>query len=219
MKTIFKWASLAVVCFFAVFLSSCGDGKTYVEIETEYGVMKAVLYEETPIHKANFIKLIDEGFYDSLLFHRVMKDFMIQGGDPRSYQAPAGISLGNGGPKYTLKAELGLPHFRGALAAARQPDGTNPQRESSGSQFFIVDGVAQTDASLDGAERRKGFSYSQAQRDIYKEIGGRPDLDGDYTVFGELVSGWNVIDAIAAQPVNNANRPLKDVVMQVRVVN
>lgn len=201
----------------ALALSSCGNNKTYVEIETNFGTMKAVLYDETPIHKENFIKLANEGFYDSLLFHRVVKGFMIQGGDPRSYQAPQGKMLGNGGPNYNLDAELGLPHFRGTLAAARQPDGVNPQRQSSGSQFYIVQGMPQTDQSLDNMERSKGFQYSEAQRNIYKEIGGRPDLDGDYSVFGELVSGWDVIDAIANIPVNG-QRPQQDVIMKVRVV-
>ena len=165
---------------------SCSDGNTYVIIETEYGDMKVELYNSTPKHKENFVKLVKEGFYEDLLFHRVIKDFMIQGGDPQSKGAPIDMPLGGGGPGYQVDHEIGAPHFKGTLAAARTGDGINPQKRSSGSQFYIVQGTPLSDAQLDNWERRKGFKYNDAQRDKYKTLGGRPDLDAEYTVFGEV---------------------------------
>jgi len=141
---------------------------------------------------------------------------MIQGGDPNSRNAAPGASLGVGGPGYTIPNEIGYPHFRGALAAARQggPPQTTP---SSGSQFYLVQGQPVTDAMLDGIERQFNFKYSPDQRALYKEIGGRPDLDMKYTVYGEVIDGLEIIDKIAAVAVNQANRPLEDVKMSVRV--
>ncbi len=205
------------LCLLAI-ISSCGKKESLVLIETEYGSMKVLLYNETPIHKANFLKLAEEGFYDDLLFHRVMRGFMIQGGDPNSKDAAPGQMLGGGGPGYLLDAEIGSPHFKGALAAARTPDRGNPEKKSSGSQFYIVQGNPVNDQRLDQFEQMKGIKYSQAQRDLYKQIGGRPDLDNDYTVFGEVVEGLDVIDKIIVVETDRANRPAKDVKMKVSVL-
>ena len=199
-------------------ISSCSNQPAYVLIETEYGNMKVLLYDETPIHKENFLKLAGEGFYDDLLFHRVMRGFMIQGGDPNSRGAAPGAPLGNGGPGYELTAEIGSPHFKGALAAARTPDQVNPEKKSSGSQFYIVQGNPLNDLQLNQWEQRKGIKYTEAQRTLYKEIGGRPDLDMEYTVFGEVVEGFDVIDKIIVVEGDRANRPAKDIKMKIRVL-
>lgn len=191
------------------------DPHSYAEIKTDYGVMKVKLYNTTPQHRDNFLKLAEEGFYDELLFHRVIQGFMIQGGDPDSKNAPGGKRLGSGGPGYQIPAEIGEFHFKGALAAARN---NNPEKKSSGSQFYIVQGTPQTDQTLDQLVQGKGLNYTQEQRDKYKEIGGTPQLDGDYTVFGEVVKGMETVDKITVLPTDQANRPIEDVTMQVRVL-
>ncbi|MFK7980702.1 MAG: peptidylprolyl isomerase [Saprospiraceae bacterium] len=203
--------------YFFALISSCGSKDSYVLIETEYGNMKVLLYNETPIHKENFLKLAGEGYYDGLLFHRVMRGFMIQGGDPNSRGAAPGAPLGGGGPGYLLDAEIGSPHFKGSLAAARTPDSGNPEKKSSGSQFYIVQGNPANDQRLDQFERMKGIKYTEAQRALYKEVGGRPDLDMEYTVFGEVVEGLEVIDKIAVVEGDRANRPVKDIKMKISV--
>jgi len=212
-----KSLKLITLTLAAVFvLAACNqNNKTYIEIETDYGVMKAELYDETPIHKENFIKLANEGFYDGTLFHRIIDGFMIQGGDPDSKTAKPGQRLGGGGPGYTQDAEIGAPHFKGTLAAART---SNPEKRSSGSQFYVVHGRVATDAMLDSQERRFNFKYNEAQRQKYKTLGGTPQLDMDYTVFGELISGMDVPDQIAQVQKDQSDRPLKDVAMKVRVV-
>lgn len=198
------------------FIMSCNtDSKTYVTIKTDFGDMKVELYDSTPKHKENFLKLVNEGFYKDLLFHRVMPEFMIQGGDPDSRTAEKGARLGTGGPGYKIDAEIGAPHFKGTLAAARQPDQVNPEKKSSGSQFYLVHGKIQTDGELDSYERRKGFKYNQSQRDKYKTIGGTPVLDNDYTVFGEVVDGLEVIDKIAGETTDEKDRPFNDVRMDI----
>ena len=199
-------------------LSNCnsGDGYTYVMVETEYGNMKLRLFNSTPGHRDNFVKLAKEGFYDDLLFHRIIDGFMIQGGDPDSKDAPAGKQLGMGGPGYTIPAEFGAPHISGALAAARN---NNPQKESSGSQFYIVHGKPQTDQQLDNFQKMKNITYSPEQRKLYKEKGGTPQLDMEYTVYGELVEGADVVDKIVKMPKDGSNRPLQDVKMKVRILN
>ena len=204
-------------CCLSLFLIGCmGDSNTYVTIETEYGNMKVLLYDETPKHKENFIKLVSEGFYNDLLFHRVIDGFMLQGGDPDSRNAPAGTMLGSGGPGYLIDAEIGAPHLKGALAAARTGAG-NPEKKSSGSQFYIVQGNPVTNVQLDALANFKKIKYSEAQKALYAEIGGRPDLDQDYTVFGEIVEGLDVVDKIAKVPVDKADRPEQDVKMQIRM--
>ena len=202
----------------AIFCISCGSkSEQQAIISTDFGDITIVLYDHTPNHRDNFIKLVKEKYYDDLLFHRVMSGFMIQGGDPNSKGAAPGVQLGNGGPGYTIPAEIGSPHFRGALAAARTPTGVNPQRESSGSQFYIVQGRNVRDSELDMIENRWGIKYSPEQRALYKQIGGRPDLDMDYSVFGEVVSGIEVIDKIAAVQTAPGDRPVEDVKMRIRL--
>ena len=203
----------------SIFLTACmGDGNTYALIETDYGNMKVLLYDDTPKHKENFIKLAKEGFFDDLLFHRVINGFMIQGGDPDSRGASAGQMLGGGGPGYLIDAEIGSPHFKGSLAAARTGGPSNPEKKSSGSQFYVVQGIPQTDAQLDNMERYKNIKYTDAQRALYKELGGRPDLDQDYTVFGEVVEGLEIIDEIAKVPTGASDRPQQDVKMKISIL-
>ncbi len=191
-----------------------------IEITTRYGVMTAHLYDATPQHRDNFLKLAEEGFYDGLLFHRVIESFMIQGGDPVSKDAVGGTPLGSGGPGYTVPAEFldTLVHVKGAIAAARMPDAGNPDKASSGSQFYIVQGGPIDAHTLDGLEKRKGFVYGQEQRADYLENGGYPYLDGDYTVFGKVISGFDVIDKIAAVAKDGRDRPREDVIMSIKVI-
>ncbi len=251
--------------------------KTYfVLVETPYGKMKLKLYNETPLHRDNFLKLVDEKFYDSLLFHRVINEFMIQGGDPESKGAQQGTQLGNGGPGYKIDAEFvpALYHKKGALAAAREGDQVNPEKKSSGSQFYIVHGktfsaddlknleekvnfpkrrelvfnyiekpeniaIKQT---LDSLQRIRAtmelnniyqaisvkledeynmldlFKYSPEQMETYTTIGGTPHLDQNYTVFGEVIEGLNVIDSISIRKADGNNRPLEDVIMKMKIV-
>lgn len=253
------------------------EKKTYVVITTKYGEIKAILYDETPLHRDNFIKNVNAGVYDSLLFHRVIKDFMIQGGDPDSKKAKPGDLLGNGGLNYTIPAEFNTKYFhkKGALAAARQGDDVNPKKESSSTQFYIVQGQVFTDQSIKkiearidqmtqqsiffellnlaaNADKKKEFEAAYAAKDqqktmdiyngfkdqiqtifkerggnyilpadkkeAYKTIGGAPHLDGSYTVFGEVVSGLNIIDSIAKVKTDGNNRPLTDVRYSIKIV-
>lgn len=191
-----------------------------VHIETPFGDMIAQLYDATPQHQDNFTKLVEQGFYDSLLFHRVIESFMIQGGDPNSRNAAGDAMLGSGGPGYTVPAEFvdSLLHYKGALSAARTGDRVNPQKRSSGSQFYIVQGKELTDRELDVVESRKNMRYTQAQRERYKEIGGTPFLDREYTVFGKVIDGLEVIDRIAAQPTNPDDRPREDIWMKITLI-
>ncbi len=190
---------------------------TRVKITTDFGVMILRLYDKTPQHRDNFIKLANEHFFDSLLFHRVIQGFMIQGGDPQSKYAQPGQQLGMGDVGYTIPAEFdtSLFHKKGALAAARTP---NPAKASSGCQFYIVQGNILTDADLNNMEMAKGIKYSAKQRNIYKTIGGTPFLDQDYTVFGEVESGLEVVDKIAAVPKAPGDRPIGDVRMKIEVI-
>lgn len=239
-----------------------------VTISTDFGDMKAVLHDETPKHKDNFLRLVNEGYYDSLLFHRVMETFMIQGGDPNSKNAERGAALGNGGPGYTIEAEI-LPelfHKKGALAAARIGGPTNPDKRSSGSQFYIAQGMVIPPAQLvlnqiaagkaltklreefpndplllqcteafqqggqqayfdkvvelkDPISQKTGIqiAYTQEQMDAYSTIGGVPHLDGDYTVFGQVIDGLDVVDKIAAVATQPGARPVEDVRMYITV--
>ena len=194
--------------------------KCLIEITTDFGVMMAELYDATPQHRDNFLKLAGEGYYDGLLFHRVIDGFMIQGGDPNSRNAAPGAALGSGGPGYQVPGEFvdSLVHIRGAIAAARTGDGVNPERKSSGSQFYIVQGTEVDAGMLDGIEKRKGFKYSEEQRAAYLEHGGTPFLDRDYSVYGRLVSGFDVLDQIARAPKDARDRPTKDIKMTVKVI-
>lgn len=191
-------------------------------IETPHGNMTVELYNETPQHRDNFIKLVEEGFFNDLLFHRVIRNFMIQGGDPNSKGAAAGVPLGTGGPGYTVPAEFNekFIHTKGALSAARQGDQVNPQKASSGSQFYIVQGKVENDQMLDAMQERKGIQYSEEQRTLYKTLGGTPFLDMEYTVFGKVVEGLDVIDKIAAVQTDRraGDRPVEDVTMKIKVL-
>lgn len=196
-----------------------------VIIETTFGDITILLYDQTPRHKANFIKLAKEGFYDGTTFHRVIKDFMIQGGDPYSKDSTKQNSVGQGGPGYTQEAEFvsGLYQRRGVVAAARMPDQVNPTRESSGSQFYLIQGRKFTSTELDAAEQRvqrmlgPDFKFSEEARAIYQEEGGAPWLDQQYTIFGEIIAGLDVVDKVAEQRVNRANRPLEDITVRMKV--
>lgn len=246
------------------FLTSCTEREsngTVVIINTNVGNIHVRLYDDTPLHRDNFVRLAREGFYNNTLFHRVIHEFMIQGGDPDSRHAGPHDILGNGGPGYTVPAELRshLFHKKGALAAARLGDRDNPEQSSSGSQFYIVQGRLWTDPELDemetrinemlrqslfykklqhqkqlNAEReiplseeqlqelamieaqeqwleRKPYRIPEEHRQVYRTIGGTPHLDGNYTVFGEVIKGLDIVDKIAAVPTATNDRPLTDI--------
>ena len=255
---------------------SCGSTQkqiegTIVSISTDFGEIKVKLYDDTPLHKENFIKLANEGFYNGLLFHRVIKNFMIQGGDPDSKNAEKGARLGGGTPGYTIPAEIKRNHIhkRGALAAARLGGSQNPEKASSGSQFYIVQGEVYRPTELDSLaeminSRRKEtmlrdlvqqnneklmefqnnddrvgfnifiaelrekvdsafnagnqFSLTDEEKQIYTTEGGYPSLDGEYTVFGEVIEGMEVVDKIAAATTDQNNRPEEDIRMKVEVL-
>lgn len=192
-----------------------------VKIITPYGKMILELSDETPAYRDNFIKLVKKHFYDGLLFHRVIKNFMIQGGDPNSRNAKPGELLGNGGVGYTIPANFktNLFHQKGALAAAREGDNVNPTKASSGCQFYIVQGKKYTSEQLDQIEARTGYHFTAEQRKVYETIGGTPFLDGNYTVFGQLIKGMDVLDKIAAVPTDANDRPEKDIPMKIRIVH
>lgn len=193
---------------------------TMVIISTDLGEMKAVLYNETPLHKENFIKLAKKGYFDGCLFHRVIDGFMIQGGDPDSKTAKPGQMLGQGGPGYTIPAEFKqeLIHKKGALAAARMADQVNPQKASSGSQFYIAQGKSYTENELNMLSSRMGKAFNKQQMEAYTTVGGVPFLDYEYTVFGEVVEGLEVIDKIAAVEKDRRDRPIQDIKMTIKVV-
>lgn len=190
----------------------------YVKIKTDLGECIIMLYNQTPLHRDNFLKLAKKKTFDGTLFHRVIKDFMIQGGDPDSKSAKPGEQLGEGSVGYTVPAEFNdsLFHKKGVLAAARD---NNPEKASSGSQFYLVQGKVFTDEQLDAAEtNRLKFKLPLWQREVYKTLGGTPHLDRSYTVFGEVVSGLAMVDAIAAVTRDAHDRPLADVRMTVTVL-
>jgi cyclophilin family peptidyl-prolyl cis-trans isomerase len=191
------------------------DLKKDVLLKTAMGDIVIRLSDSTPLHRDNFLKLVKVGFYDSLLFHRVINEFMIQGGDPDSKRAVAGQPLGNGGPGYTVPAEFkpSLFHKKGVIAAARLPDNMNPAKASSGSQFYLAQGKKWTDAGLDSVEtyRLGGQKIPAVRREVYKTVGGIPHLDDNYTVYGEVIEGIDVIDKIAAVPTARMARPVDDV--------
>ena len=208
--------------FFGLFLSLSlfSQERATVLISTSFGDMVVELYNETPQHRDNFIKLVRERFYDGTLFHRIIPNFMIQGGDPDSKGAAPNVQLGNGGPGYTIPAEFvdGLYHKKGVLAAARLGDAVNPKKESSGSQFYLVQGQVFSEEKLRSFGLRSGKKYTEEQTKTYKTIGGAPHLDGFYTVFGEVVKGLEVIELIANQKRDKNNRPLKDVEMSISII-
>lgn len=210
---------LLCLCFLTTFAAK--PKNQYVKITTSKGEVIIKLYNETPLHRDNFLKLAKEGFFDGTIFHRVIKAFMIQGGDPDSKNAVAGAALGEGGPKYTIPAEFvdSLFHKKGVLAAAREGDAANPTKASSGSQFYIVQGKVWNDSTLNAVEKnRMKFKIPEWQRQVYKTIGGTPHLDRNYTVFGEVVKGLEMVDNIAAEPTGKGDRPVTDVKMTVTIL-
>lgn len=275
MKIIFSFALLSLLFFQTM---AQNEKQVKFKISTKFGDMIGVLYNETPQHRDNFKKLIQESFFDSLLFHRVIKDFMVQGGDPNSKGAASGVSLGNGGPGYTIPMELdsNLIHKKGALAAARTGDQGNPLRASSGSQFYIVQGKTYDASQMQQMEmhiqqdqksagywlsqyqeeffnlpenlwlkkedlqklqteqpekmkeinasysdfvmKKPSFSYTDEQKELYETIGGTPFLDQQYTVFGEIIEGLDVIDKIAAVKCGASDRPEEDVIMKIELI-
>lgn len=181
-------------------------------IQTDYGNMTAVLYNDTPLHRDNFLKLIKQGWYNGSIFHRVINRFMIQGGGQ-------GTQMND--PGYTIPAEFVPAHFhkKGALAAARKADQVNPKKASSGSQFYIVQGMVLSDQQLDIYEKQTGKKVSPERRKAYSTVGGTPYLDDEYTVFGEVIKGLEVIDKIAAVQTAQGDRPVQDIKMKITVIN
>ena len=194
--------------------------KCLIEVETPLGNMIVQLNDATPLHRDNFVKLVEEGFYNDLLFHRVINGFMIQGGDPNSKNADANARLGSGGPGYQVPAEFSdsLAHVKGALSAARQGDQVNPEKKSSGSQFYIVQGKPVDEQTLNMMESRNGMKYTAEQKEIYANQGGTPFLDSEYTVFGMVIEGLDVIDKIAEVQTLPGDRPQENIWMKMRVI-
>ena len=189
---------------------SYSQNETMFVIHTDYGDITGMLYNDTPGHRDNFIKLIKEGWFNGSTFHRVINGFMIQGGGKQDGSVDVG---------YTIPAEF-VPariHKKGALSAARKGDNVNPEKRSSGSQFYLVQGKVYGDAELDALEQRKQCEWTEEQRKVYKTVGGTPHLDFDYTVFGEVIEGLDVIDKIAAVPTGYRDKPLKDVSMTIEI--
>ncbi len=227
----------ATLCLIIMALASVsaraeGDkGDVMVEMVTDEGSMTLRLFGDTPLHRDNFVKLVNEGYYDGLLFHRVINDFMVQTGDPGSRDAKPGKRLGDGSPDYTIEAEIRLPghfHRRGAIAAARKSDNVNPQQRSDGSQFYIVTGRRFTSGELDRMEmdliRRQRESiaagrlpadtplgFSREQIEAYTTAGGTPHLDASYTVFGQVEKGFDVIQRIQTAECDTYDRPVKNI--------
>ena len=214
---------LSVLALAAV---SCGqktEKETVMVVETTMGTVEFKLYNETPLHRDNFIKLAEEHYFDSLLFHRIIDNFVIQGGDPNSKYAAPGQELGDGEPDWRVPAEFrldkGIFHHKGVVNAAREGDDTNPDRESCASQFCFMMGSPMTDEQLDRAQARLDrqtggtVKLTPEMREVYKKIGGSPHLDGQYTVFGEVVSGMDVLEAIQKVATDANDRPLEDVRM------
>jgi cyclophilin family peptidyl-prolyl cis-trans isomerase len=198
-----------------------------VEIVTPKGNMYIWLYDDTPKHRDNFLKLAKEGFYDQTKFHRIIKDFMIQGGDPSSKADSLKDQWGLGGPGYTIEAEIKANHYhkKGMLAAARQGDKVNPEKASSGSQFYIVQGAKFNDQTLDFAEKQirtatknENYRFTEEQRMAYKELGGSPHLDMQYTVFGEVIQGLEIIDQLAMVQTGAQDKPVENVEIDINVL-
>jgi cyclophilin family peptidyl-prolyl cis-trans isomerase len=214
MKNVNSLITLFILISLTTMMTSVTNAQAIVVFQTTAGDIKIKLYDETIKHKENFIKLVKQGYYNGVLFHRVIPQFMIQTGDPNSKSSQPGQSLGNGGPGYTIPAELDPQYFhkKGALAAARLGDQVNPQKESSGSQFYIVQGQLYNDTQLDAlVSAGKHQPFTTAQRLAYTTIGGTPHLDNAYTVFGEVVDGLDIVDKISLVPTDQRNRPISDI--------
>lgn len=219
-KYVFSLLLLLVVSMFSLPTGAAKkEQRSVVRLETSAGNIRIALSDLTPIHRDNFLTLVQQGYYDGLLFHRVIEDFMIQTGDPDSRNAPKDSLLGNGGPGYTLAAEIVFPdlfHLRGSVAAAREGDDVNPEFRSSGSQFYIVWGQKLRPANMKKALsylEERGIELDRCTLSDYQIYGGSPHLDGAYTVFGEVIEGLDVVEAIQACPTDSNDRPLEDVVI------
>lgn len=215
-----KLFSLCLFLSMILGISAQDNKRTVVKMQTSMGDIVIALYNETPAHRDNFKKLVKEGVYDSLLFHRVINEFMIQGGDPTSKNANKGDLLGEGDLGYSIDAEFRDPalfHKRGAVAMAREGDATNPERKSSSCQFYIVTGRVFNDATLDKVQERIDkytngtLKLTEEMRNAYKTVGGAPHLDGQYTVFGEVIEGLEVLDKIESVKTDNYDRPEEDI--------
>lgn len=192
-----------------------------VALQTNWGEIRIELFFHTPTHRENFLALAKKSGYNDLLFHRLIKGFMAQTGDPTSKNARAGARLGSGNTGKDQEAEINTQYFhvRGALAAARTPDEVNPEKKSSGSQFYIVDGRPVLPEQLDRNERKYNISYSPNQRLLYQALGGAPQLDMEYTVFGRVYQGFAVLDSLMAQPTDKNDRPTTDIkVLDVKIL-
>lgn len=214
---------LVLVAVMSLSSIACAQGNknTLIKIETSLGDITVRLYDETPKHRDNMIKLAEDGFFKDQIFHRVIANFMIQGGDPHSVGAEKGQRLGTGGPGYTIPAEFNskLFHKKGVLSAARRGDDVNPEKESSGSQFYIVQGrVLTVDELMVMEQRGVHTAFSEEEVEAYTTLGGTPHLDGGYTVFGEVVEGLELIDAIANTPTDSYDRPLEDIIFNISVI-
>ncbi len=214
MKKKFLFVVIALFFAQASFAQKKSRKDYLITISTEFGDMQLVLFDQTPKHKENFIKLANDGFYNGTLFHRIIDGFMIQGGDPNSKNAQPGQMLGDGDVGYTIPAEFhpDLFHKKGVIAAARD---NNPQKASSGCQFYIAQGKVFKEEDFAAAEQRSGRIIPADQKEVYKKIGGIPHLDQNYTVYGEVIKGLEVIDTIARQPRDTRDRPTKDIPMKV----
>jgi peptidyl-prolyl cis-trans isomerase B (cyclophilin B) len=210
---------LILILLFAITTVSAKPKHDFIRIKTNKGECIIMLYNQTPKHHDNFMKLAKKGFYNGTLFHRVIKEFMIQGGDPNSKTASPGQALGSGDLGYRVPAEFrdSLFHKKGALAAARD---NNPEKESSASQFYIVHGKKWTDATLNETQQKRmnGIIVPEAHRKVYKELGGTPHLDQNYTVFGEVIQGIEMVDAIAEVKKSKSDRPEEDIKMEVSIL-
>ncbi len=227
MKHGIKNISLIALCLLVVSCSTLQSRKNKeqkVLIETTEGKVIVKLYNETPLHRDNFIRLVKSDFYNGVLFHRVINEFMVQGGDPDSKNADANARLGAGDVGYTIPAEFRTPaiyHKKGALAAARQGDNVNPEKASSGCQFYIVTGRKFTEEQLNQIEQNNIMRYGHANdstyklsneaRDYYQTTGGTPHLDGNYTVYGEVIEGMEIVEKISKTETGMGDRPTKDI--------
>ena len=213
MKRIFTWLFVSVLLF-SLCPAQAQETETLVLIDTDMGKIKVRLYNDTPLHRDNFIKNIKENRYDGLLFHRVIKQFMVQAGDVTSKDAPMDKHLGDGDLSYTIPAEIVFPkyfHKRGMLCAARTPDDVNPEKASSATQFYIVTGKFFTEMELDKMTKEKGTEFTPEQKQAYMLEGGAPHLDNNYTIFGEVVKGMKAVDKIQFTETNADDRPAKNI--------
>lgn len=216
MRHLFSIGALCLVMC-SLFPLTAQEKETLVLIETDKGKIKVKLFNETPRHRDNFIKHVEEHLYDGLLFHRVIKQFMIQGGDITSKDAPLDKHLGDGELDYTVPAEFVYPkyfHRRGALCAARLPDEENPEKASSPNQFYIVTGKYFTEMELEKMEDEKNIELTDEQKKAYMLEGGAPHLDGNYTVFGQVIDGMKVVDKIQFVETNEEDRPTKNIAIK-----